>query len=89
MLLCVADDDDDYFYGDEMPMPMPRRPRPRRSIAYPGRYTSDFVDSNEAFLVSIFAYTVHTHLFNHNFLGEPVLAIWHLPRLIAPQRGFT
>ena len=54
MFACEYEDDDDvydYFY----PMPMPRR-RERRSIAYPGRRTSNFVDSNEAFLVSTIAY---------------------------------
>ena len=58
VLVYREDDDDDYgdyYDGDYdvfFPMPMPRRSR-RRSMAYPGRPSSNFVDSNEAFLVSI------------------------------------
>ena len=59
VLVYREDDDDhygDYYDGGDydvfFPMPMPRRRR-RRSIAYPGRPSSNFVDSNEAFLVSI------------------------------------
>jgi len=51
------DNDSDYLdYDDDFfPMPMPRR-RERRSIVYPGHATSNFVDSNEAFLVSTVTY---------------------------------
>ena len=54
-VVVVEDDDDDvdaldyYDYFDVVPMP---RRRQKRMIAYPPRYSSDFVDSNEAFLVS-------------------------------------
>jgi len=66
--MCFCDvegdnDDDDYDYIDydddffPMPMPMPMlRRRDRRSIVYPGHATSNFVDSNEAFLVSTVTY---------------------------------
>jgi len=48
----VDDDDDDFGLYDYFVPRRARRRDKRSTMFYPGLYTSDYVDSNEAFLVS-------------------------------------